>query len=550
MPDIREISVERPISEKIEEMKAKKCLLDGDRKAHREISQLEIKKNKEKIKTLRKENKEFRQKLHDLHMKDEAVIEKALKDKPTELSFLKYKTGEEAISILDHKVSDGTRLLNALKHQVCMKQKQLLDLQTKYNEQQQVSLLAITTEKKESPEAQRIRYLENSCDKAQMKIYEANHLTRTYEKILQKLKEDSLKWPLVLESLEKEIKQSLNEQEELQAMYRDAEMSKENALTDLQKHENKISQERKKREIQLQELKKEAEEKRMLHDRIERRFHAQRSSFQQQDETASGEKQALTGEEQQQKISTYEEAFRRIKEATGVSDTMEVVSRFENQGATTIHLEELKQENEKQIALLREEKENLQKKFEEMKYTGETKLSSGQKMLEEFQNKLHEEETKRNETENKLEKMSKILLQVKSGIDHLADRLSHLKTPKGFVMPSKQLPSSNEYFLDQLTLCEQKLLKLMEDFHEVDMENVQKQMEDEEFHINIESRLPAYNTRVKLPSQKMENIYAESESSREDEPEVLTRNAIKKISQSIIDAKMKKDIPRRRKKTK
>ena len=49
--------------------------------------------------------------------------------------------------------------------------------------------------------------------------------------------------------------------------------------------------------------------------------------------------------------------------------------RFENQGATSTHLEELKKENEKQIGRLQEEKAALQKKFEEMKYTGESKLS-------------------------------------------------------------------------------------------------------------------------------------------------------------------------------
>lgn len=48
---------------------------------------------------------------------------------------------------------------------------------------------------------------------------------------------------------------------------------------------------------------------------------AQRGSIQ-QDELSPQEKQALQGEEQQQKITTYEEAFKRIKEATGVSDTM------------------------------------------------------------------------------------------------------------------------------------------------------------------------------------------------------------------------------------
>ena len=41
----------------------------------------------------------------------------------------------------------------------------------------------------------------------------------------------------------------------------------------------------------------------------------------QQDELNPTERQAMTGEEEQAKITSYEEAFKRIKEATGVSDT-------------------------------------------------------------------------------------------------------------------------------------------------------------------------------------------------------------------------------------
>ena len=49
--------------------------------------------------------------------------------------------------------------------------------------------------------------------------------------------------------------------------------------------------------------------------------------------------------------------------------------RFENQGDTQQHLEELKKDNEKAIARYREEKEKLRDDFEEMKYSGEAKLS-------------------------------------------------------------------------------------------------------------------------------------------------------------------------------
>lgn len=49
--------------------------------------------------------------------------------------------------------------------------------------------------------------------------------------------------------------------------------------------------------------------------------------------------------------------------------------RFENQEKTTKHLEELKESGEKQVVRLREEKAKLQQEFEEMKYSGEAKLS-------------------------------------------------------------------------------------------------------------------------------------------------------------------------------
>lgn len=52
-----------------------------------------------------------------------------------------------------------------------------------------------------------------------------------------------------------------------------------------------------------------------------------------------------------------------------------VHGRFEHQGETTTHLEDLRESAEKQIDRLREDKDKLQTDFEEMKYSGEAKLS-------------------------------------------------------------------------------------------------------------------------------------------------------------------------------
>ncbi len=79
---------------------------------------------------------------------------------------------------------------------------------------------------------------------------------------------------------------------------------------------------------------------------------------------------------QEEKISSYEEALAKIKDATGVSDIQEVVDRFLNQGDTKRHLEQLREENTKVVSRLKEEREKLQAQFEDLKYSGEAKMST------------------------------------------------------------------------------------------------------------------------------------------------------------------------------
>lgn len=61
-------------------------------------------------------------------------------------------------------------------------------------------------------------------------------------------------------------------------------------------------------------------------------------------------------EDQEAKITSYEEALMKIKDATGVASIQEVVERFLSQGATRQHLDSLKEDNARQIERLREER--------------------------------------------------------------------------------------------------------------------------------------------------------------------------------------------------
>lgn len=57
-------------------------------------------------------------------------------------------------------------------------------------------------------------------------------------------------------------------------------------------------------------------------------------------------------------------------------------------------------------------------------------------------------------------------------------------------MPQAQIaPSSDEYVLDQLSTCEEKLLKLLEELDGQDLNVVVKQMEEEEVRMWLISSL-------------------------------------------------------------
>ena len=88
---------------------------------------------------------------------------------------------------------------------------------------------------------------------------------------------------------------------------------------------------------------------------------------------SEGEGDQSLQEEQETKISSFEEAFTKIKDATGVSNiqvvaigmvtvtmatmcTQEVVDRFLNQRETRRHLEQLREEHSQQLERLKEDK--------------------------------------------------------------------------------------------------------------------------------------------------------------------------------------------------
>ena len=90
---------------------------------------------------------------------------------------------QSAITMIDQQHSDQIKRLNALKHENAVKEKQLEELQTRYDQMVKDADDAVKTDAGESETAVKLRLLENRLNKAELKCNEALTIQRTYNQI-------------------------------------------------------------------------------------------------------------------------------------------------------------------------------------------------------------------------------------------------------------------------------------------------------------------------------------------------------------------------------
>ncbi|XP_064395156.1 outer dynein arm-docking complex subunit 3-like isoform X2 [Halichondria panicea] len=416
------------VTDEIDELKRRIALIDGDRKAYSESSQWAIKQNKELIAQLRAENKQIRTKLSNRMKADDDVVGDVFQAHNTSIpAELHGLTGEAALKKFDQTICEMIKKRNALHHVKRSREKTLSHLEMQISHMDMEEEMILSTPAGDSEEAKQLRQLENRLDKAVIKNNEASHIRKTYEVILQKLQEERLGFDREIADLEKAIKTRSKDLKELENMCNDAQLARDMAKAELSRQEQSMTESRRERDKVLAEYRKQANEKKDFAEKVDRRL--RRTSVAQSVGLSAIGQTNTAQEVQEAKISSYEEALAKIKDATGVSDIQEVVDRFLNQGDTKRHLEQLREENTKVVSRLKEEREKLQAQFEDLKYSGEAKMSTGQRMLEEFQGHLDDAKRKCAESESKTKSANKLLGQVNNGVEHLTEKMQHIKAP-------------------------------------------------------------------------------------------------------------------------
>lgn len=503
------------VEEELSELKEKFKLIEGDRKAYYETSQWTITSNQKMIQNLRNQNKELRKDLASI-TKHDTYVQRAGGSRED----------------LEEKVISSRNYCNKLYNLVNVRRNKLAklkdDLSILGRERQQME-----ANEKESEQAQQLRQLENRLDKANIKFGEAQSIRRTYTKIVKRLEKDRLGYDGQIKELELAIQEKTRECEELEVMSRDAQHARDTAKGELANSESRLSEERKQREKSLQERREQVAQKMEMNEKMEKR--QQRLQMNQQDtqETAAQEATDAPPEaEQESKITNYEDALRKIKDATGVSELSEVVEKFMTQGETHKHLMDLKKESDARIQELTLEKCQLKEKYDELKYSGDTKYSGGKRLIDEFESHLLQAKANHDVIVDRFERLNETVIASKAGVEHLSDKLEFLPCQKAAKVSAHE--SQGLYIVELLAQCDAKLSMLMEGLNAIEVDKEAPL----NLNVNILPDLPKHNVRIKLQS-KDDGPSTDDEDGDMDEA-VLNRDAIKKESLKLLESKTKK----------
>ncbi len=264
-----------------------------------------------------------------------------------------------------------------------------------------------------------------------IKYNEAQSIRTTYEHIVKRLKEERLSFNNQLSALERTLKAKKRDYDELLLLSGDASHAREVAQHELHEARCSYEEKRTKRNNELRERQQVVKIRKQMLDKQERREIMKREAAKQQKESSEAlseqgmDQYSLISdhglmEEQERKLQLYEDAFRKIKDATGVSDVNDVIEKVKGQKGTTENLVTLTKQNQIRIQELINQKEVIMKSVQDLKFNGE-RICVTRKMVDQKEEQLVERLVQLNKFI-----WNKLLVYTKNIIDLVNSCYAHL----------------------------------------------------------------------------------------------------------------------------
>ena len=509
-----------------------------ERKATFESTQNEIRRQKDSLQHLRRENKELRSALSQT-AKGSTISSDQFEKKEMELLATKIHTQRRNLDNLKRGNDDKAEEVKTFNEK----------LDNLAREAQPVLSEA-------SPLTMKIHTLENRLDKALIKHNEAMAIRRTYEQIVKRLRDERVGFDNQLAAIEKTLKAKEHDYAELSNMAHDAHHAKEIARAEVAQFKASYAEERRQKKKDLEDRKtfvtgrieaanKQDEQNKKKKQQVEQQQHNKTEDEERRRRDMMHSTAELRTEEEHERLAQYAEAYRRIRDVTRANNVDDVIAKFIAQEDTHRTLVDMTRDVQARIDSLHTQRSELRRKLEENKYSGSGQLGS-RRIVDEFQTHLDEARGSLDKASKSYERSSKQYTAVKAGVFHLAEKLSGYR-------PEMQAPTpgaeEQEGIPDVLKHCEQKLQMLVD---EAQSGNEEGQATAEDQLARADMDLPPNNMRVKAKHDgsddegEAKGDGKDPDDAEEDPPH--DRNDLKAMSANAVNRETKKARKRGRKK--
>ncbi|GMH89764.1 hypothetical protein TL16_g11556 [Triparma laevis f. inornata] len=282
----------------------------------------------------------------------------------------------------------------------------------------------------DTPLTRSIRVLENRLDKAMIKYNEATSIRKTYQQIVHRLKEERVGFDNQLSALERTLAAKQRDYEELLLLSGDANHAREIAQIELDRRYRRENELRERHQLvqMRRQMAERAEKRRLERDKIVQDNAKGLDAEGEQNMMArvmeQGE-EAKAANEARNKIDIFENAFRKIKEATGVSDVNEVIQKITSQEGTTENLLSLTKENAARMDKLTNEATSSKGRLDTLKFSG----GGGghrRKLVDDQEDQLVTSNARLHRCTSKYERLNLVLTSSKAGIQHISSKLESM----------------------------------------------------------------------------------------------------------------------------
>ena len=235
------------------------------------------------------------------------------------------------------------------------------------------------------------------------------------------------------------------------------------------------------------------------------------------------------------KVEMYEEAFRKIEEATGISDIDELVKTFVEAEMQNYSLFNTVNDLSGDMEKLEQQINDIKTEIEKYKNHGFSADNQRKKQMKELEQKLEKTEKKANEYESRYSNNQEMLESLKSGIQELFERLGCSLNPHSEMLGNPGITDSN--ILQYMGQIEEKTNTIIHQYNSLNPQSSQS------LSINTSAPPPLLPTSnritLELPSVPDKDKVEDEETSLPMTIKEMKAISLKKLEEENVKRKKK-----------